>query len=162
MHTVIIITHILLFILIESFQSYADQTDIGKLILVRDNVENMNEFGYPFTPNIYFSLKQEVLKDDELICCIKNIVNMFDYEISIQHDNQKIIDPIVIRDKISNDIFKLYKLGGNNYGPENERYLNYKLEVNNKYIYKFTHISNVQFYFETWVWMRRNHCPSPN
>ena len=119
------------------------------VIINRENVDTIEKYGYPYFP-AKFSVTSIPSHDNELSTCMKNMIVMFDYEINIKQINEKIVDPIVIHDKLKNDIFKLYRIDHDFYHvPDTDKYIRYKLEVNDKHIYKFPHISNVQLYFET-------------
>lgn len=120
-----------------------------KTTFSRENLNDVQNVGYPIYPG-KFSLTAIANKDHELSTCIKNLVTMFDYQVEVTHDDNKIIDPIVIHNKMNNDNFKLYQLNYDFYHvPEQDKYSKYILKVNDVHTYKFPHISNVQFYFET-------------
>ena len=129
-----------------------EQTKTNALILNRNNIEDVDSYGCPVLPG-KFSFNTIAFHDCELSTCIKNIINMFDYEVHIQHDDNKIIDPIVIIDKPNNNTYKLSKLHYDfRNRPAEAQFSNYELKINDSHVYKFSHITNVQLYFE----MRNN------
>lgn len=121
------------------------------MVINHENIVEIDNFGYPVMLSPY-STRTSISHDAELNTCLKNMVTMFGSEIHIEHDNHKIIDPIVIHDKkkLSNGVYKLTQLNHDFLQCSKEdMYVRYKLVFNDKHTYKFAHISNVQFYFET-------------
>lgn len=119
-------------------------TIISTVVLNKDNIGHVNSYGYPVLPG-KFAWDTIPNKDNELSACLNHIVNL-DYEIEINHDKHRIIDPIIIRNKEST--YKLSKLTYDFYHQSADtRFSSYQLETSSS-TYKFSHISNVQLYFE--------------
>lgn len=142
-------TSLLAFLLLLLFNMEPiNQTTSSEFIKINtSNVDQINNYGYGRLHSKFNSTLYSY-KNDELYNCLKYIITSFDNEIIIQHKEGLIIDPIVIRDhknvyNLCHRKFDFYHI------PENERYIAWSLRANDKYEYKFAHISSVQLYFET-------------
>lgn len=117
-------------------------------ILNNNNIEQTELFGYAGSSK-GLSTSTGINNNPELTNFFKNMIQMFNYEIRVNHNEyNQIIDPILVIDKTKQ--YKIFRYPNDFHNiPENRKYVNYALVVNDRHTYKFSHISNVQFYFES-------------
>lgn len=110
-----------------------------KISMTKRDMNGLEKYGYPTFDDKSIFIPQ-VETDNELTTFIKNMISVFDYDVNIENEDYMIRDPIIISDDRGNS-FELWRV-------ENEKCCSWKLVVNDEHVYKFSHISNVQLYFE--------------
>ena len=113
------------------------------------NINELSEYGYTITSypnilNLFFNSQQTPKLDTSVTNLLQSIIRISNYEVNMSHKNKVIQNPITIIDTKLNNVFELH-IHVDEFAYPHQC----NLIVNGKQTYKFAHVSNVQFYFET-------------